>query len=423
MLGLQAFSKKTFTRKDWLFLLLTAILVTLASEIKVIPFEGEAFRFGLGSIAFFFLILVWTPSSVLTTGIVTGLLVVCVRTMKDLLLLDAHWSTSFINHSPILLFYFLFSLGFHLIRLERYKMHPLYLGGWAFLFECIANISEELARNALHEQIGLDLKALGLIMGVALVRSYFVIGLYSSITVSEQKQRMQDMLQVGSEVYAETLYLQKSLEQIEEITSSSHDLHRKLKKKELHLLSVQALQIAQEIHEVKQDSQRILSGLKKLSLEKMQNNLELSDIVKLVVIANQRYSELLKKKIKFEMKIEADFETNQQIPLLTLLNNLASNAVESIADKGEIHLEISEESGNTVFVVKDTGKGIPEEDVPIIFEPGYTTKFNDHGVAATGIGLAHVQEIVHSLKGQIKVETPEQGTSFIVQIPTKSIRR
>ena len=59
----------------------------------------------------------------------------------------------------------------------------------------------------------------------------------------------------------------------------------------------------------------------------------------------------------------------------------------------------------------------------VIFEPGYTTKFNDQGVAATGIGLSHVQEIIHTLEGQIQVETPEKGTVFRIYIPTKNIRK
>ncbi|WP_394238439.1 ATP-binding protein [Niallia oryzisoli] len=423
MFGLHSFSTRAFSRNDWLVMLLTAILTTIASEIKVVPFEGEAFRFGLGSVAFFLMILIWPPVSVIRTGIMTGLIVVCIRTIEDILFQDTLWSSSFINHSPAFLFYFLFALGFHMIKIDRYKTRPLPLGGWAFLFEFIANGAEQLARNGLHQQVSLDLRIWGLITVVALIRSYSVVGLYSTITISEQKKRMQEILRVGSELYAETLYLQKSMNHIEQITASSHDLYRKLKKKELHLLSVQALQIAQEIHEVKKDSQRILSGLTKLSVEKMQKKLNLSDVLSLVLIANERYSELLKKKIHFHKKITVDYETDQQIPLLALLNNLAANAVESISEKGEIYFDVFEESANTFFVITDTGKGISEEDVPVIFEPGYTTKFNEHGVAATGIGLSHVKEIVHTLNGQINIETPENGTTFIIQIPTKSIRK
>lgn len=417
------FSKRLLGKDDWFAMLLTALLTTIASEIKVVPFEGEDFRFGLGSMAFLLLILIWPPLSIIRTGVVTGLMAVFFRTIEEMIFQETMWLSSLISHSPAFLFYFLFALGFQMIKMDKYKTRPLILGGWAFLFESIANDTEQFIRNGLLQQTSMDLEAWGLITGVALVRSYFVVGLYSSITISEQRKRMQEMLQVGSELYAETLYLQKSMSHIEQITASSHDLYRKLKKKELHLLSVQALQIAQEIHEVKKDSQRILSGLTKLSLEKRQKKLNLSDVLSLVVIANERYSELLKKRIFFHKKISADFETTQQIPLLALLNNLAANAVESITDKGEIHFDIYEDSGNTIFVIQDTGKGIPKEDVPVIFEPGYTTKFNEQGVAATGIGLSHVQEIVHTLKGQINIETAEQGTTFIIHIPTKSLRK
>ena len=93
-------------------------------------------------------------------------------------------------------------------------------------------------------------------------------GYIARLLIAEQKKRMQEMLGVGSELYAETLYLQKSMNHIEQITASSHDLYRKLKKENLQKLSVQALLIAQEIHEVKKDSQRILSGLSKITEQK-----------------------------------------------------------------------------------------------------------------------------------------------------------
>ena len=130
-----------------------------------------------------------------------------------------------------------------------------------------------------------------------------------------------------------------------------------------------------------------------------------------------------RKKITFQLSLSVDFETTQQIPLLALLNNLTANAVESIEQKGEIELTVFEEAAYTYFILKDTGKGILEEDLPIIFEAGYTTKFNDHGVAATGIGLSHVQHIIQTLEGQIQVESSDEETIFRIQIPTKNIRK
>lgn len=414
---------KNVNRNNGVIMLLIALLTAITSEFKVVPFDGEAFRFGLGSVTFLLLILIWDPLSLIWTGVVTGTTVVCFRIFEDSVLNDVVLVTSLKNHLPSFLFYFLFALGLHIVKIERYKTSPLILGSFAFLFELIGNGAEQWMRYGLLHQTYLNLRDWALISGVAVVRSFFVVGLYSPITVSEQKKRMQEMLKVGSELYAESLYLQKSMNHIEQITASSHDLYRKLKKEELHELSVQALHIAQEIHEVKKDSQRILAGLTKITIHKGEDDLCLSDVLNLVVISNEKYSELLKKNIIFHLNLTVDFETDQQIPLLALLNNLTANAVESITGKGEINFEIFEESAYIGFVIKDSGKGIPKEDMSIIFEPGYTTKFNDQGVAATGIGLSHVKEIIHKLEGQIQVEALEKGTVFRIHIPTKNIRK
>ncbi|QFG00995.1 sensor histidine kinase [Psychrobacillus glaciei] len=423
MFSLTKIFNKSFNRPEGVTLILTALFTMVASEIKVIPFDEEAFRFGLGGIAFFLLILIWTPASIIRTGIVTGLTVVCFRLFEDILFDEVHITISLKNHLPAFLFYFLFSAGLHWIKIEKYKTFPFVLGAWAALFEFIGNCSEQLTRYGLLHHTNIDFWDLSLISGVALFRSYFVVGLYSSITISEQKKRMQEMLRVGSDLYAETLYLQKSMNHIEQITASSYDLYRQLKKIELQPLSIQALRIAQEIHEVKKDSQRILSGLTKITVQNKNQPPFLSDIINLVIDANEKYSELLGKKITFQRTIPTNFETDKQIPLLALLNNLTANAVESIIDNGQISVEVFEESINTNFIIKDSGKGILKEDIPIVFEPGYTTKFNDKGVAATGIGLSHVKEIIYMLKGQIEIETPAQGTIFRISIPTENIRK
>jgi two-component system sensor histidine kinase YcbA len=256
-----------------------------------------------------------------------------------------------------------------------------------------------------------------------MVRNFFVVGLYSFTTISEQKKRIQEMLEVSSGLYVESLYLQKSMSHIEKITAASHDLYRKLKKEGRHQLGVQALQIAQEIHEVKKDSQRILAGLTKLTVRNRNTSFFLSDLLNLVVNANEKYSELLQKEIDFKLQTSINFETDQHIPLLALFNNLTANAVEAITDKGVIQIEAFEESGYTCFIIQDSGKGIPSEDLSIIFEPGYTTKYNHQGVAATGIGLSHVQDIVGSFGGKINIHSSGKGTIFTIRIPTNHIRK
>lgn len=405
------------------YILLTAILTTFAGEFRFVPYEGDAFRFGLGSITFLLLILVRPPAvSLIRIGVVTGLTVVCFRMMEDFFIHEVLFSKSSLEHIATFLYYFLYALGMHVIKIEKYKTFPLILGAWASLFEVIGNGTEHFVRHLLLDQPGIGLKDFALLCGVALLRSYFTVGLYGSITVSEQKKRVDELLKVGSDLYGETLYLQKSMNNIEKITAESHDLYRKLKQENLKQLSSQALHIAQEIHEVKKDSQRILAGLNKIG-EQKENNFLLSDMLHLVLTANEKYSDLLQKKIILNGSISIDYPTDQLIPLLALLNNITANAVEAIHEKGEININIFEEQESTVFVIVDSGPGISKPDLPIIFEPGYTTKYNDHGVAATGIGLSHVQEIVHTLQGQIEVDTSEKGTIFKINIPTTILRK
>lgn len=404
-------------------LLLTAVLTAVAGEFKFIPFNGEEFRFSLGSITFFLLLLIRPAGSLLLTGLVTGFTVVIYRIVVEVTTTSISSLGSFEHHLPIFFYYVVFALGFHIVRLDKYRAAPLYLGLWAAFFEFVGNFVENIIRIWLLNSDELMLRDWALIGGVATLRSFFVVGLYSSMILSEQKKRVQEMLGIGSNLYAESLYLQKSMNHVEQVTASSYELYRKLKENNLHDLSVQALAIAQEIHEVKKDSQRILSGISNITKEKNTDRFLLSDLFDYVITSNRKYSYLLKRDVDFRLTMSVDFETNQHIPLLALLNNITANAVEAIAEKGSITIHVIEEADNLFVSIQDTGKGIRKEDIPILFEPGYTTKYNEQGLAATGIGLSHVQQIIQKLNGEILIEVPEQGTIFQIRIPSQMIRK
>ena len=64
--------------------------------------------------------------------------------------------------------------------------------------------------------------------------------------------------------------------------------------------------------------------------------------------------------------------------------------------------------------IKDNGSGIPEEDIPRIFEPFFSTK----GQKGTGLGLAIIWGIIDNHNGTIKVESEiNKGTTFIIRLP------
>ncbi|MDN4606304.1 ATP-binding protein [Sporosarcina highlanderae] len=399
-----------------------ALLTAITGELKVIPFAGEPFRFALGGIVFFLLILIYPPKSILRTGLVTAVTVVLFRVIEQLLL-GADLAESVQMHLPVVLFYFLFAAGWHFVGLEKFKSHPLQLGMLAILFEIVGNTAEHAVRNWWTAHYLLDVKEWSILVGVALLRSFFTVGLYSSVALSKEKQRVREILGIGSELYAETLYLQKSMDHMEQITASSYDLYRKLQQGEQRPLGIQALQIAQEIHEVKKDSQRILAGLSQLTKLEEMPVFSISTIMEMVQSANQKYSKMLGKQVTFYIKQTTDFQTEQHILLLAILNNLTANAVEAIEHTGTVRMTVSLTGGQVYFQIIDDGKGISADNQKLIFEPGFTTKYNDQGAQATGIGLSHVKAITESLGGSVEVNELEKGTLFQVNVPLERLQQ
>jgi iron only hydrogenase large subunit-like protein/nitrogen-specific signal transduction histidine kinase len=105
-----------------------------------------------------------------------------------------------------------------------------------------------------------------------------------------------------------------------------------------------------------------------------------------------------------------------------VLTNLVKNAIDAMPNGGSIDVILEDTLGDVSITVKDTGKGIKEEDKGKIFEPFFTTKAIGVG---TGLGLATAYGIVKMHKGQITVEsntnpaTGPTGTSFKIILPRR----
>ncbi|HIX43085.1 MAG TPA: GHKL domain-containing protein [Candidatus Kurthia intestinigallinarum] len=414
-------TKYNFLNAEWLWILIVAVVTTLLGEIKLLPFSStENFRFALGSIVFLLFLLVRPVKSVIFVGVLTGIVTILFR--MGLELINHGFSSEvLINNYPAFFYYVVFACAFQFFNLRMYSNQPLLLGVFASIIEFISNSAEHVLRFLLIPDISLSFFDFVLVACVAIFRSFFVIGIYSTVILSEQRKHLQEQLTMGSDLYVEALYLQKSMNHIEQIMAESYELYRELKKNENRKLGLKALHIAQEIHEVKKDSQRIFSSISEMTMHKTEEYYSLSDVMNLVQVANEKYGAMLGRNIMFHVEQCVDFYTNQHIPLLAILNNIVANGIEALEGQGTIDLKVFEKNDNVYFIIQDDGKGIPPEDLDIIFEPGFTTKYNEQGVAATGIGLSHVQEVIQTLNGHIKVELPEKGTIFIVDIPMQMI--
>lgn len=414
-------TKYHFLKSQWLWIAVVAIVTAILGEVKLMPFSSaENFRFALGSIVFLLLLLVRPIKAIIVTGVVTGMVTIALRTVTEM---NEHSTIAdaLVNNYPAFFYYIVFACLFKLFNLRAYMNEPLRLGFLAALTEFLSNSAEHILRFLLIPNISLNVIDFVLVACVAVFRSFFVIGIYSTVILSEQRKHLQEQLTRGSDLYVEALYLQKSMNHIEQIMAESYELYRALKKEDQRKLGLKALHIAQEIHEVKKDSQRIFSSISDMTMHKTGEYYMLSDVMNLVEVANEKYGRMLGKQVMFHVEQSVDFNTNQHIPLLAILNNIVANGIEAMKDSGDIRLSVTQHGDDIQFTIEDNGKGIPKEDLDIIFEPGFTTKYNEQGVAATGIGLSHVQEVVRTLAGTIRVELPENGTMFIVHIPIHMI--
>lgn len=100
-----------------------------------------------------------------------------------------------------------------------------------------------------------------------------------------------------------------------------------------------------------------------------------------------------------------------------VLMNLMLNAIHAMETGGNLSVEaMATEKGEWCFQVKDTGKGIPPENIPKIFDPFFTTKDVGHG---TGLGLAVSHGIIEQHGGRIAVGSETgKGSTFTVFLPS-----
>lgn len=124
--------------------------------------------------------------------------------------------------------------------------------------------------------------------------------------------------------------------------------------------------------------------------------------------------------IKYKAVVEKNYgEIPEIVCLPQKLNqvfmNLFINAAHAIEEKGKITITTNLDNDHIKIHIKDTGKGIPKENLPKIFDPFFTTKPVGKG---TGLGLNVTYNIIKMHHGKIDVQSEVgKGTEFIITLP------
>ncbi len=100
-----------------------------------------------------------------------------------------------------------------------------------------------------------------------------------------------------------------------------------------------------------------------------------------------------------------------------VLTNLFSNAIKYSPEGGQILLELVSTNTEISFKIKDSGVGIPAEDLPYLFEP-FTRASNSDNIQGTGLGLTIVKRCVDLHDGHIEVHSKlGVGSTSSITIP------
>jgi len=99
--------------------------------------------------------------------------------------------------------------------------------------------------------------------------------------------------------------------------------------------------------------------------------------------------------------------------LKRILSNIINNAVESIDDRGQVFIKLSCENGKAIIEIRDTGRGIPADDIQKVTDEGFTSKSK-----GAGLGLYHAKTQISRMQGSLIINSQEnRGTTIAMTLP------
>lgn len=162
----------------------------------------------------------------------------------------------------------------------------------------------------------------------------------------------------------------------------------------------------------------------KLAAGKMELNVEDNDITEVV---HEVYDTMIlfanEKEIDFSVELEDNlpkvrFDSDKIIQVLT---NLINNAIKFTPEPGRVSVTVKRHKEEMAIQVRDTGIGIPKDELSKIFGEFYRVEQSGEHVKGTGLGLPIVEKIVKLHGGRIEVESePGQGSTFTVFLPSEA---
>jgi signal transduction histidine kinase len=164
------------------------------------------------------------------------------------------------------------------------------------------------------------------------------------------------------------------------------------------------------------DLSRIESGAYKLR----KTRVDIAELIDSCVRVERHHAESLGLKLTTDVPTGLPEVSGDTEALRRVLRGLIDNAIKYTPEGGRIGVSARADHEMTAISIRDTGKGIPEADLPHVFDKFYRGASEANGASAPGVGLGLylAQHIVGQLDGEIIVDSKQDvGTTFTVRLP------
>ncbi|KAF5062934.1 Adaptive-response sensory-kinase SasA [anaerobic digester metagenome] len=176
------------------------------------------------------------------------------------------------------------------------------------------------------------------------------------------------------------------------------------------------------VEEVKRLSSLVvdLDGLAKLEQDIFQLKKTESNLLEIVQNVSRNFEkEADNKQIRILVEGAPSSILLDKDRIVQVITNLLSNAIKYTPEGGQIKVQVKDEVTRGIVMIEDNGIGIPQKDLPYIFERFYRTdQSRNRKTGGAGIGLTIAKSIIEAHKGKITVDSNEgAGSKFTVLIP------
>jgi len=201
-----------------------------------------------------------------------------------------------------------------------------------------------------------------------------------------------------------------------ETIESDQSLPTEMKKEFNRIIMSEGKRLAKLINDVL-DASTVEDG--KILINK--TILDILNLIQEVVDVNYPMATGKKITLSFDHPSEKVFIEADRESISRMISALLNNAIKFTGENGRVKIVVNNLPKEVEIVISDTGIGIPEGDLPYIFQKFYRISRPRGDLSGSRVGLVFVKQIIDLHKGLITVQSePGSGTTFLVKLPKTS---